>query len=90
MSIARKHIPEPVIWDQTSILREIAKLTGQISALTNLTGNPSSDTRATVVRNVRDYEILAAMDRNTEVLERIQLQLSIITGVELNLGDVAQ
>ena len=87
MSIQRKHIPEPVIWDQTSILREIAKLTGQISALTNLTGNPASDTRATVVRNVRDYEILAAMDRNTEVLERIQRQLSFITTTNLEIGE---
>ena len=90
MSPQRKHIPEFVQWDQQSILREIAALKAQISTLTNLTGNPSSDTRGTVVRNVRDYEILAAMDRNSEVLERIQLQLSIITGVELNLGDVAQ
>ena len=87
MSIQRKHIPEPVIWDQTSILREIAALKSQISALTNLTGNPSSDIRATVVRNVRDYEILAAMDRNTEVLERIQRQLSFITVVNLEIGE---
>ena len=87
MSIQRKHIPEPVIWDQTSILREIAKLTGQISALTNLTGNPSSDTRATAVRNVRDYEILAAMDRNTEVLERIQRQLGFITHLDIGVGE---
>ncbi len=87
MSVQRKHIPEPVIWDQTSILREIAKLRSQLAALTNLTGNPASDTRATAVRNVRDYEILAAMDRNTEVLERIQRQLSFITIVNLEIGE---
>ena len=87
MSIQRKHIPEPVIWDQTSILREIAKLRSQLAALTNLTENPASDTRATAVRNVRDYEILAAMDRNTEVLERVHQQLSFITGVDLDKGD---
>ena len=87
MSIQRKHIPEPVIWDQTSILREIAALKAQISTLTNLTENPASDTRATVVRNVRDYEILASMDRNTEVLERIQRQLGFITHLDIGVGE---
>ena len=87
MAVARKHIPEPVIWDQLSILREIAKLTSQISVLTNLTTNPSSDTRGVVVRNVRDYELIAAIERNSEVLERIQQQLSFITSVELSLGE---
>ena len=87
MSIQRKHIPEPVIWDQTSTLREIAKLTGQISALTNLTENPSSDTRATVVRNVRDYELIAAIERNTELLGRLEQHLSFISGADLDEGD---
>ncbi len=87
MSIQRKHIPEPVIWDQTSILREIAKLRSQLAQLTNLTSNPSSDTRATVVRNVRDYEILAAIERNTEFLGRIEQHLSFISGADLDEGD---
>ena len=87
MAIARKHISEPVVWDQTSILREIAALKAQISTLTNLTENPASDTRATVVRNVRDYEILASMDRNTEVLERIQRQLGFITHLDIGVGE---
>ena len=87
MSISRKHIPEPVVWDQTSILREIAKLKGQISTLTNLTGNPSSDTRGIVTRNVRDYELISAIERNSEVLERIQRQLSFITGIDLETGE---
>ena len=87
MAIARKHISEPVVWDQISILREIAALKSQISTLTNLTTNPSSDTRATVVRNVRDYEILASIERNTEVLERIQRQLGFITGLDIGVGE---
>ncbi len=87
MTIQRKHIPEPVIWDQTSILREIAKLRSQLAQLTNLTENPSSDTRATIVRNVRDYEILASMDRNTELLGRIEQHLSFISGVDLDEGE---
>ena len=87
MAVARKHIPEPVVWDQQSILREIAKLRSQLAALTNLTGNPSSDTRGTVVRNVRDYEILAAIERNTEVLGRIEQHLSFISDADLDEGD---
>ena len=87
MAVQRKHIPEFVQWDQQSILREIAALKAQISTLTNLTGNPASDTRGVVTRNVRDYEILATMDRNTEVLERIQRQLSFITNVDLDKGE---
>ena len=87
MAIARKHISEPVIWDQTSILREIASLKAQISTLTNLTENPASDTRATVVRNVRDYEIIAAIERNTEVLGRIQRQLGFGNNINLEVGE---
>ncbi len=87
MSIQRKHIPEFVQWDQQSILREIAALKAQISTLTNLTGSPSSDTRGVVVRNVRDYEIIAAIERNTEVLSRIQLQLGFINNINLEVGE---
>ena len=77
------HVPDLVAWDQTSILREIAALKGAMTALTNLTGNPTSDSRGVVTRNVRDYEIIEAIQGNTEVLERIQTQLSFITEIEL-------
>ena len=87
MSIQRKHIPAPVIWDQTSILREIAKLRSQLAALTNLTENPSSDTRATVVREVRAEEIISALAALPEVLERIHSQLAILSGVQLEPGE---
>lgn len=87
MSAQRKTIPEFVQWDQQSILREIAALKAQISTLTNLTENPTSDTRATVVRNVRDYEILSALDHLSEIMERVQMQLSFITNIELFVGD---
>lgn len=80
-------IPKAVIWDQTSILREISRLIGALTTLTNLTGNPTSDTRGVATRNIRDHEILDAINANTEVLERIQTQLSFMTEVDLNVGD---
>ncbi len=73
------HVPDLVAWDQTSILREIAALKGAMTALTNLTGNPTSDSRGTVVRNVRDYEIIEAIKAQTKVLERISEQLEILS-----------
>ncbi len=87
MAIQRKHIPEPVIWDQTSILREIAKLRSQLAQLTTLTGDPASDTRGTVVREVRAEEIISALIALPEVLERIHSQLAVLTGVQLEPGE---
>ncbi len=72
------HIPEPVIWDQTSILREIAALRSALSTLTHLTVNPTTDTRGTVTRNVRDFEIIEAIQENTAMLRRISEQLEIL------------
>ena len=87
MTVARKHIPEPVVWDQTSILREIAKLRSQLAVLTNLTENPASDTRGVVVREVRAEEIINALAVLPEVLERIHSQLAILNGVQLEPGE---
>ena len=87
MTVARKHIPEAVVWDQQAILAAIARLSSQLTQLNNLTGTPQSDAKGVVTRNVRDFEIIEALDRNTEVLERIQQQLSFITDVNLNLGE---
>ena len=87
MAIQRKHIPEPVIWDQTSILREIAKLRSQLAVLTNLTEDPSSDTRGVAVREVRAEEIIQSLAALPEVLERIHSQLSVLTGLQLEQGE---
>lgn len=87
MAIQRKHIPDFIQWDQQSILAAISALNGALTALTNLTENPASDTRGVVMRNVRDHEIIAALVAIPEVLERIHTQLSFITGVGLSVGD---
>lgn len=87
MSIQRKSIPEPVQWDQAAILNAIHRMAADFSALSNLTENPTSDTRGVAVRNIRDYEILAGFAVLADVLERIQKQLSFITNIELDVGE---
>lgn len=87
MSKFRKHVPDAVQWDQQAILAAIAAISSAFSTLNSLTENPDTDTRGTVVRNVRDHEIIAALVAIPEVLERIQLQLSFLTEVNLEPGD---
>ena len=84
---SKGHIPQAVIWGQTSILREISRLIGALTALTNLTANPTSDTRGVVTRNIRDQELIESLIAIPEVLERIQQQLSFLTNVPLKKGD---
>ncbi len=82
MTVQRKKPPKHVIWDQAAILRRIADLEAAITAFTSSSENPTSDTQGTVVRNVRDYEILSAISQQTEVLERIEQQLIFLTEIE--------
>lgn len=79
----RKHIPEAIQWDQAAILAAITSISSAFSTLNSLTGNPLSDARGSVVRNVRDFEIINAIEANTAVLERIRLQLVFMGDVEL-------
>ncbi len=76
---ARKHLPEPVVWDQAAILSAITRLTSGVAQLNNIVGLPSSDSRGVVTRNIRDYEIIAAIKENTGVLARISEQLEILS-----------
>lgn len=87
MTIQRKTPPTAVAWDQQNILARLRDLEAVIAAFTKSTSNPSSDDSATLVRNIRDHEIISGLDNLHEVLERIQLQLSILTDVELNPGE---
>ena len=78
MTIQRKTPPTPVAWDQQNILARLRDLESAVANITSSTVNPLSDSSATVVRNVRDYEILSAIAYQTEVLERIEQQLIIL------------
>ncbi len=87
MAIARKHISEPVVWDQTSILREIAKLTSQLSVLETPTGNPAFDDRGVAVREIRKSTELILLEEIVGQLKLVVLHLSLLTEVDLNIGD---
>ncbi len=87
MSVQRKISPAPVQWDQQSILAAIKALSQSLGQLTYLTGNPTSDIRAVVVREVRAEEIINALVAIPEVLERVQIQLGLLTGVNFEPGD---
>ncbi len=87
MSVQRKHIPEPVIWDQTSILREIARLTSQLSVLETPTGNPAFDTRGVAVREIRKSTELLLLEEIVGQLKLVVLHLSLLTEVDLGIGD---
>ena len=83
MPHTRGQIPEPVIWDQAQILSAIKRVTSGLSQLVQLTTNPTSDTKGTVVRNVRDFEIIDALAENTKVLLRIEQYLILIANEEI-------
>ena len=87
MAVARKHMPNVVQWDQQAILAAIAAISSAFSTLNNLTGNPDPDARGTVVREVRSQEIVAALVAIPEVLERIHTQLTLVTNVNLDVGE---
>lgn len=87
MAGSKQVIPKFVTWSQAAILSAITNLAGTVSTLTNLTSNPVSSTKGLVTRNVRDHEIIEAIDRQTEVLERIAVQLSFLTEIDLQPGD---
>jgi hypothetical protein len=84
---ARKHLPEPVVWDQAAILSAITRMTSGVTQLTHLTTVPESDTRAVVTRGVSDNDMVAGIADLVDVLARIQLQLSFITGISINRGE---
>ncbi|MEE9598156.1 MAG: hypothetical protein V3V96_15400 [Acidiferrobacterales bacterium] len=83
----RKESLRPVAWDQSSILRRITKLEDELIKLTHATTAPGADTQGTVVRNVRDTDILQHLAGIAEVLERIHTQFTFVTDVNLNRGE---
>lgn len=81
------HVPDLVAWDQTSILREIAALKGAMTALTNLTGNPASDARGTVVREVTAERLIQTLEGIHEQIRITNMHLSIMTEQHFEIGD---
>lgn len=89
MTIQRKTPPTAVAWDQQNILARLRDLEAVIADFTKSTSNPSSDASATLVRNVRDYEILERLDQVVEQLERLNTHLVLMTGNQLSIGEIS-
>ena len=86
MARNRKTPPKLVEWAQERILQKLLQFLAQGSQFSHGT-SVATDTKAVAVNDVRNEEMLNALDRNTEVLDRVQRQLSFITGVDLDKGD---
>ena len=86
MARNRKVPPKLVEWAQERILQRLLQILGTGSQFSHGT-SVATDTKAVAVNDVRNEEILDALNRNSEVLDRVQRQLSFITGVDLDKGD---
>lgn len=82
----RKQPPKLVEWAQERILQKLLQFLSQGAQFSHGT-SVKTDTKAVAVNDVRNEEIINAIRTNTEVLERIVYQLSIITDVDLKPGD---
>lgn len=82
MARNRKQPPKLVEWAQERILQRMLQLMGQGGLFSHGT-SVTTDTKAVATNDVRNAEILVALDRNTEVLNKIEKQLSFITEIEL-------
>ena len=78
---------QPVSWSQSSILKRMKDILLAISQGTTTSETVTSDTDATAVRNVRDYEILERLDQVINQMERLNTHLSYLTESQLDIGD---
>ncbi|KKL89624.1 hypothetical protein LCGC14_1912810 [marine sediment metagenome] len=78
-------IVQEIRWAQSAILKRLKDILGAVS--TPGSTSTTSDSSATVVRNVRDYEILERLDEVVNQLDRLNNQLFLITENQLNIGE---
>ncbi len=76
MVAQRKTIPDFVQWSQGAILKVINDILSVLSS-----------TRAVDVANAKDIEILGRLDEVVHQLERLNTQLAIATGNDVELGE---
>ncbi len=80
-------IPEPVLWDQKAILSAIAAISSGLTQLTNVTGNPGEDARATAVREVTAERMIATLDNIYEQIMITNMHLAVMTEQHFSIGD---
>jgi len=76
---------QEVRWSQSAILKRLKDILNAVATPGSTT--TTSDSTATVVRNVRDYEIIERLDEVVEQLERLNNQLAFMTENSLNIGE---
>lgn len=76
---------QEVRWSQSAILKVLKDILNASSSAGAT--STTSDSTATVVRNVRDYEIIERLDEVVEQLDRLNNQLSLMTENSLNIGE---
>ncbi len=78
---------QEVRWSQSAILKKLSDILNSVS----LAGKTSttSESAATVVRNVRDYEILERLDEVVSELGKLNRQLSLMTENYLDIGETS-
>ena len=76
---------QEVRWSQSAILKRLKDILNAVA----IPGSTSttSDSAATVVRNVRDYEIIERLDEVVDQLEKLNNQLAIMTENSLDVGE---
>lgn len=77
---------QKVSWSQSRILKALKDIFNALSepGVTSTT----SDTAATAVRNVQDYEILERMDETILYMKLINNQIEMITENSIELGEM--
>ncbi len=76
---------QEVRWSQSAILGLLKSILNASSAAGAT--STTSDSAATVVRNVRDYEIIERLDDVVNQLEKLNNQLALMTENSIDIGE---
>ena len=77
---------QEVRWSQSRILKALKDIFNALSGVGST--STTSDSEATVVRNVRDYEMLERMDLIVNELSKINNQLELLTENPVSIGEM--
>ncbi len=77
---------QDVRWAQSRILKALKDIFNALSKQGST--STTSDSEGTVVRNVRDYEMLERMDQIVNELSKINNQLELLTENPVSIGEM--
>ncbi len=76
---------QEVRWSQSAILKRLKDILNAVAVPGST--STTSESSATVVRNVRDYEIIERLDEVVDQLERLNNQLYFMTENSIDIGE---